>query len=583
MVSQASQSGRSWPAILLALTLGIAIGYGASLVHFELVDAPDIVKAEAGKAANEIPDMPEDPGFPERGAVVTVSLHDAAGGDMDTVSGVILDPGKSTSERWLLVPAKALYGVRSASVTLDQLRWSADTVIAIEPSAGIAALDVGNPRGAAVPLSKGSLYLGLAVLAVEPGTRTTGWVDSAARQHADGSYYYAVRLGRPLSTTFGALLSPETGELIGVITAPQSADAEYEAQDAIALERLVTNPDPDYPMPLSELGARFFAGTEEGRLISLELAADGEDWPRVLNLGRQLLGRSPGVGANMDRAYLALAGAAKEDGRPSAGLVLLEEAAALLGPGAARATLHAQLLSEAGRPTRAIEVLKAAVDEGAHGEGVSALLQTLILEQVRGAGVQSDAALQLLEAGIQRVPGFAPFHAEYGLLLHRGGRYGEALVSFREALALDGSLRNVLQPLMDTAQQRLDTPAQTVAPLHSSGSGLYVNANINGRPSRMLLDTGATYTAISHATARAVGARGLASAPVVELSTANGVVEARLTTLSTIDINGALVRNVQVVVLDSFGDLDGLLGLSYLRHFDIDLDQAGNQIVLMRR
>ena len=582
MVSQAPQSGRSWPAILVALILGVAIGFGARFAPLS-VDEEAVISDSEQPASSVTPDITEDPGFPEREAVVTVSLHDAGGGEADTVTGIILDPGKAVGERWLLVPTKALYGVRSASVTVDQVRWSADVVMAIEAAAGVAALDLGNYKGAAVPLSKGSLYLGLAVLAVEPGTRTTGWVDSAARQHADGTYYYAVRLGRPLAAAFGGLLSPETGELVGVVASPQNADGEYEAQDTIVLERLLTSTNLDYPMPLSELGARFFAGSEEGRLVSLELAAEDEDWDRVLNLGRQLLGRSPGVGAIMDRAYLALASDAKESGQPAAGLVLLEEASGLLGPGAARAVLHAQLLSEAGRPTRAIEVLNAALDAGAESDAVKGLLQEIVLGHVRRAGLESDAALSLLESAMQRVQGFAPFHAEYGLLLHRAGRYGEALASLRQALELDGSLANVLQPLMDVAQQRLDTPPQTVAPLHSSGSGLYVNVSINGRPSRMLLDTGATYTAISHATARAVGARGLASAPVVELSTANGVVEARLTTISTIDINGALVRDVQVVVLDSFGDLDGLLGLSYLRHFDIDLDQAANQIVLMRR
>lgn len=583
MASSTTQSGRSWQLIFLVLSLGIAIGYGTSLLHVERAARPSVAEAPPLDSDGEIPAAAEKADFSAREAVVEVSLHDASGVVVDTVPGVIVDPGKSPRERWLVVSVRTLYGVSNASVTLNQLRWSADMVIAIEPSAALAALDLSSAQGGALPVSKGSLYLGRAVLAVEPGTQTTGWVDSAARQHADGSYYYAARLGRPLRTSFAALLSPETGELLGVIATPQSADGTYEAQDAIALERLLTSADQDFPMPLSELGARFFAGTEAGRLISLELAAGREDWARVVKLGRELLGRSPGVGATMDRAYLALASAAKQEGRPAVGISLLQEAMVLLGPGGARATFHSRLLSDAGRPTLAINVLNAAMDAGADTAAVRSLLQSLVLEQVRGAGLESDAALRLLEEGIRHMPGFAPFHAERGLLLHRGGRYGEALASFRAAVDLDASLQNVLQRLMDTAQQRLETPARTIAPLHSSGSGLYVNVKINGRPSRMLLDTGATYTAISHATARAIGAQGLASAPVVELSTANGVVEARLTTVSTIDIDGATLRNVQVVVLDSFGELDGLLGLSYLRHFDIELDQASNQMILTRR
>jgi predicted aspartyl protease len=67
------------------------------------------------------------------------------------------------------------------------------------------------------------------------------------------------------------------------------------------------------------------------------------------------------------------------------------------------------------------------------------------------------------------------------------------------------------------------------------------------------------------------------------LSTAAGFVHAPLVTLGAIDVNGAIVQRVPVVILESTAPFDGLLGMSFLDHFDVDIDRGAGQMRLVRR
>ena len=102
--------------------------------------------------------------------------------------------------------------------------------------------------------------------------------------------------------------------------------------------------------------------------------------------------------------------------------------------------------------------------------------------------------------------------------------------------ALDAELGSMLA----TARQRLRTPGETVAPLHTNGTSLYVYANVGGRFLRFIVDTGATYTALSARAARALGITGVSEDQQVVLSTAGGYVNAPIVTLGSIDVNGAI-------------------------------------------
>lgn len=90
----------------------------------------------------------------------------------------------------------------------------------------------------------------------------------------------------------------------------------------------------------------------------------------------------------------------------------------------------------------------------------------------------------------------------------------------------------------------------------------WARASINGVERRMLIDSGATVSAISEETAQAAGidyARGMP----VSVSTANGTVEARRARAQRIEVGPLGTEDLTVFVASNFGDLD-VLGMNFL-------------------
>ena len=91
----------------------------------------------------------------------------------------------------------------------------------------------------------------------------------------------------------------------------------------------------------------------------------------------------------------------------------------------------------------------------------------------------------------------------------------------------------------------------------------WVVASINGARTRMLIDSGATVTAISPATARAAGVdAGVGLAPVV-LQTANGPAPASTGAIDELRVGNIVARNLRIVTSPGLGHLD-VLGMNFL-------------------
>ncbi len=102
----------------------------------------------------------------------------------------------------------------------------------------------------------------------------------------------------------------------------------------------------------------------------------------------------------------------------------------------------------------------------------------------------------------------------------------------------------------------------TVRIRQSPDGHFYATARLNGVERRMLIDSGATTTAISEATARAVGITPRRVPPVV-ITTANGMVEAARGRIETVRIGSLETRDLPVVVSPAFGNLD-VIGMNFL-------------------
>ena len=91
----------------------------------------------------------------------------------------------------------------------------------------------------------------------------------------------------------------------------------------------------------------------------------------------------------------------------------------------------------------------------------------------------------------------------------------------------------------------------------------WATVRLNGTERRMLVDSGATVTALSVATARAAGVDADATLVPLLMKTANGTVRADAATLDRLELGGIEARMLKVVISPGLGDTD-VLGMNFL-------------------
>jgi aspartyl protease family protein len=91
----------------------------------------------------------------------------------------------------------------------------------------------------------------------------------------------------------------------------------------------------------------------------------------------------------------------------------------------------------------------------------------------------------------------------------------------------------------------------------------WATVRLNGTERRMLVDSGATVTALSLATARAASVEADATLVPLLMKTANGTVRADAGTLNRLEIGGIEARKLKVVISPGLGDTD-VLGMNFL-------------------
>lgn len=91
----------------------------------------------------------------------------------------------------------------------------------------------------------------------------------------------------------------------------------------------------------------------------------------------------------------------------------------------------------------------------------------------------------------------------------------------------------------------------------------WAKVRINGAERRMLVDSGATVTALSKATAEAAGVTADATLVPLLMKTANGTVRADAGTVDRLTIGGIEAKKLKVVIAPGLGDTD-VLGMNFL-------------------
>jgi clan AA aspartic protease (TIGR02281 family) len=126
------------------------------------------------------------------------------------------------------------------------------------------------------------------------------------------------------------------------------------------------------------------------------------------------------------------------------------------------------------------------------------------------------------------------------------------------------------------------TRRQVVIPFRSDSRALMVDAQLNRQiPMTFVLDTGATYTAISYETAYALG-YDLRNTPKINVTTAGGRAEYPKIILREVSVNGYTVHDVEATVmpLPKNAPFSGLLGLSFIRRHKMTIDPISSSLIL---
>lgn len=125
------------------------------------------------------------------------------------------------------------------------------------------------------------------------------------------------------------------------------------------------------------------------------------------------------------------------------------------------------------------------------------------------------------------------------------------------------------------------TAQHYLVPLFRIGNAMLVDVVFDGfLKSRLLVDTGATLTVISTASAKQLGLD-LTHAAVIPLQSVSGFFLAPLTKVKSITVGEVTVRDVEVVVHDiASGGGTGLLGMSFMDNFQVTMNTTEEMMIL---
>jgi clan AA aspartic protease (TIGR02281 family) len=119
------------------------------------------------------------------------------------------------------------------------------------------------------------------------------------------------------------------------------------------------------------------------------------------------------------------------------------------------------------------------------------------------------------------------------------------------------------------------TIAKASIPFEKRGQVVVVEVMLNKTvPAKLVVDTGATYTMISAAMARELSIDPQQTQRTMPFQTANGVIQAPLTSLDSVSLGGMEIKNLTTAIHDAVPSAQGagLLGLNFLSNFRLDID-----------
>lgn len=192
-------------------------------------------------------------------------------------------------------------------------------------------------------------------------------------------------------------------------------------------------------------------------------------------------------------------------------------------------------------------------------------------------------------------PSYSRFQLEYALSLARLKQTVDAQ-NILKSLAYDPEFGDFAQATLKSLEATTETPAaklspkptpltndprEILVPLLSSGSSFLIDTQINNKQARLLLDTGASITALSSQLIQDLQLERTSSS--INISTANGVKRVNLFKAKQLTLGALRIQNLIVAEIDlSSNNFKGLLGtdvLNQIKGFDYVIDKQRNALI----
>lgn len=139
-------------------------------------------------------------------------------------------------------------------------------------------------------------------------------------------------------------------------------------------------------------------------------------------------------------------------------------------------------------------------------------------------------------------------------------------------------------PFRQEAKQDPAPESDITIPLQKIGGSFVVQANLNKeRTAYLIVDTGASMTVLSTTIAIDLGILGTTDNELLTVNTAGGSVQVNMNYLSSLQVGTAQSENVAVAIHDLPDipeQIEGLLGMSFLKHFLVTLDAEHARLIL---
>lgn len=222
------------------------------------------------------------------------------------------------------------------------------------------------------------------------------------------------------------------------------------------------------------------------------------------------------------------------------------------------------------------------------------------LEVRAGLGVAYEAlehpqkALEEYRAALQLSPTWYVVYVKLAQLLEELGQKAEAAQEletlfyasdYAAAIASTEWFANVETLWAEILRLRGEETSKTVVQFTPAGQYMLVNALVNQRVTAKLhVEQRAAYTILSSELAQTLGIEITARTSEMRFELGGHTYAAPLVNLPSLKIGGMEVRNIPTLIwnLSEYPGIDGFLGMTFLRHFQIEIKEQERLVVLTK-